>query len=178
MAVPTTYSWVNGAIPGSTLLNPGIRDVDNFLLAPPRCRAYRATAGAALTAGTNTLVNLDGENYDSSGTMHSLVSVQSRIVAPETGLYTITAQFSCAITSASLTADLRINAAGVGTGGTVIASDRVAFITGGSAVAKLYTDWPMTAGDHVEMFANLPNTLSPNTGVNQTYMLIRWVASS
>lgn len=172
MAIPTPYTWVDGTVPPAALLNAGHKDVLNFLLDPPRCRGYRATAGTPLPAGADTAVNLDGEDYDSTGGMHSLVSNLARIVAPEDGLYQVYAQIGVVQNVASsITCNIRRNGANV-------ASSRVPTINSVSVstVAGTFTEVEMSAGDYVEMFANLAATASPSTGSNITYMTARWAA--
>jgi hypothetical protein len=177
MTVPSPFTWVDGAHPGAASLNPGVRDVDAFLLDPPHARAYRATAGTALPAGTSTAVNLDGETYDSTGTMHSLTTNLSRITVPSDGLYTLYGQVAGVVASGTLLLSMRVNAAGVATGGNEAGVNRVAGSGAGiSTICQVTGDWAMFAGDHVELFATFPASTSPTPGAGATFMQARWVS--
>lgn len=177
MAIPTPYTWVDSTTPPAATLNAGHKTVMAFLLAPPRCKAFRSTAGTALTAGTSTAVNLDGEQYDSTGGMHSLVSNLSRIVAPEDGLYAVTAQFAVASQTSSIVLDIRLNAAGNPASGSSQAAQRFPHIASSTTFGAITVEVPMNANDYLELFANLSVTQSPTTGVQNTYMSIRWSSS-
>lgn len=175
MTVPGVYDWATGPPnPGATPLNAGIRDPLLYLLDPPHVRAYRATAGTALTAGVATVVNLDGEEYDSTGTMHNLVTNLGRLVAPYDGIYQVYAQIGAIQNTgaSSITLGIRLN------GVTSKADVRVPTITTSavSTVASVQGDVPMSAGDYVEMVATLAFTASPAVGTNITYMQGRWVS--
>lgn len=175
MAVPSSYTWVNGLVPGASVLNPGVRDVTEFLLSPPHAKAHRATAGIALTAGTSSVVNLDGETYDSTNTMHSVASNLSRVLAPEDGLYSVIAQLGLPSQTASIVLDLRVNAAGAAGGGTSVATARVPHPNAGTCFGQIVTEVPLSAGDYVELFVTPAVTASLAAGSQNTYMAVRWV---
>jgi hypothetical protein len=179
VTVPVPYDWTAVARPSATAnLNPGIRDVDAFLLSPPHARAYRATAGGALTGGVLTLVNLDGEQFDSTGTMHSLVTNLGRMTAPYPGIYWVNGAVGIAgqSTTGRLVLDIRQNAAGSPTGGaSVLTTGANDSPTGGTSsfvgVAGLVA---FNAGDYVEMFLTPATTASPNATPSQTYLELAW----
>ena len=172
MTVPAAYDWTSLPTPGATPLNAGVRDPINFLLDPPHVRAYRATAGSAIAANTPTVVNLDGESYDSTGTMHSLTSNLGRLVAPFDGMYQVYAQIGVVQNTGAGTVVLTIRQNGTTAQGDV----RVPTITSSavSTVASVLADVPMSAGDYVEMLTTLAFAATPAAGVNITYMQMRW----
>ena len=181
MTVPVPYTWVGGLYPSATAdLNPGVRDPLNFLLGPPRAKGYRATSGGALTGGTATLVNLDGELYDSTGSMHSLTSNIGRIVAPYPGLYFINASVGIAGQTAGqrIIIDVRLNAAGSASGGSSVltTSAPTAPSSGTSSLGSICGHYMLDAGDYVEMFLTPATTASPNPIPAQTFLEVIWRA--
>jgi hypothetical protein len=148
-----------GTAPGSTL-------------DPPRVRVYRATAGTALTAAAATPVNFDGEDWDSTGTMHS-ASFLSRLIAPIDGIYSVTAQFAAIqnTSSSSITIEVRKN-------GSIPVSDvrtPTYTLSAASTVSQVSTEVQLAATDYVELVATLAVTATPSVGTNLTYMQMRWM---
>lgn len=89
MAVPTAPDWSASELITEAKLD-SISTVLNFLLAPPRCYAYKTGSGA-IAAGTWNALNLDAEAYDSGG-LHDNTTNNSRVTATEAGLYCVFAQ--------------------------------------------------------------------------------------
>lgn len=66
------------------------------ILDPPRCQAYN-NANISIPNDDGQVVDLNDENYDSTTTMHSNVTLNSRVVIPVDGIYICT--FLCAFAS-------------------------------------------------------------------------------
>jgi hypothetical protein len=182
VGVPSPATWAAASIVDDADLNLEIRDSINFLLAPPRVSAYH-TAGTTLTDGVWTLLSLGGELYDTySVAGHDTVTNNSRVFARETGLYTIQCQIRTSDLSGTICQfQVRQNAAGSSTGGTRL------FLTsqngaGGGQVTELgrERDYPLTAGDYVELFILCDTGANPNAtmgaGADATYLQIRWAS--
>ena len=84
-AVPSSRTWVAGEIVTAAYMNNTIRDVENYLLAPPLFLG-RQTVAQTLTTGTFTAVTFDAEDVDSAGG-HSTSVNTSRYTAQYTGWY-------------------------------------------------------------------------------------------
>jgi hypothetical protein len=184
LPVPSPKTWAASELVDDLDLNAEVRDPLNFLLAPPRVYAYH-TAGTTLTNGVWTLISLGGELYDPySVTGHDNVTNNSRVFARETGIYTVHCQVSSSNTLGNTAFQLQVrqNAAG-----NVASGTRVLLTTqngaGGGLVTSIgrSTDFPLTAGDYVELFAyfdtgGTAGTLA--TGADRTYLSIRWSAKT
>jgi hypothetical protein len=81
--VPSSRTWVAGEVVTDAMLNQTVRDVENFLLAPPIFQG-RQTAAQSLTSGTYAALTLDAEDVDSAGG-HSIVTNTSRYAAVYAG---------------------------------------------------------------------------------------------
>lgn len=182
MAVPNPKTWLAAEFVDDAKLNLELRDSLNFLLNPPHCYGYRNAALSITTGGSEQLIGLDAEAYDwSVSAMHDLVTNNSRITIPETGLYTIFASATIAANATgrrSLT--VRKNAAGVAGAGTAV----FALNTGGSTgtfgtVVEGCKDYPLTAGDYIEMFMfqDSGGSLALTVGADlYTFLGVRWVS--
>ncbi len=162
-------------------LNREIRDLGNFLLAPPRVFAYH-TAGSTITNGAFLLISLGGELYDPYTVAgHDTSTNNSRIFARETGLYAIDCQVRTSDLAGTICQfQVRLNSAGSSTGGTRIflqSQDGA----GGGQVTQLgrSVHYPMTAGDYIEMFI-LTSTGGANAtlgaGADATFLSIIFAA--
>ncbi|HEY3141032.1 MAG TPA: hypothetical protein VGJ86_07870 [Acidimicrobiales bacterium] len=179
MAVPTPRTYVAAEFETATILNGDIRDTATFLLGPPHCYAYRATDVSIPTSGVWALASLTGELYDSTTTMHSTASNQSRIIAAETGLYTIKAHARFAANATGARGiNIRKNAAGDQTLGTDLfftfslpSSGNIGYVFGS-------VDVQLNATDYVEMFVNQSSGGALNLlgGVTESFMSARWVS--
>jgi hypothetical protein len=151
----------------------------NFLLAPPRCYAYKSADGS-LANTTWDAINLGVEAYDSHA-MHDTSVSNSRITAAESGLYNVTAHLTFATNSAGVRGlDIRKNANAVQTGGTDLA---LVIIAGnGTTEARLIAtvDVQLVAGDYCEVFAyqSSGGALNVLGGAANTFLSARWVAKT
>jgi hypothetical protein len=150
----------------------------NFLLAPPRCYAYK-TASGALADTTWDEINFGAEAYDSHAA-HDNVTNNSRLVAPESGLYTIKAHLTFATNANGIRGlDIRKNAAGVQTAGTDLAF--VVIAGNGTTQSRLIAsvDAQLTAGDYIEVFGYQGSGGALNVegnNIGDTWLSFRWVA--
>jgi hypothetical protein len=180
VTVPVPFDWTSVPIPSRTAdLNPGLRDVDAFILGRPHAKAYRSTAGTALTGGTASLVNLDGELFDSTNSMHSLTSNISRVSAPYPGIYWCNAAVGIAgqSTSGRVVLDVRLNALGSSSGGASVlttGANASAAGVGTTSFVNISGLVSMNAGDYVEMFCTPATTQAPNASAAQTFLELSW----
>lgn len=116
---------------------------------PPSCRAYRASAGSISNASW-TVVGLDGESWDSHS-MHDPATNNSRITAPVTGLYHISAGLIYASNGTNYRyIDVCKNAAGVFDSAKRLGFDVRLGSNDTSPQVSYYAS--LTAGDYIEMF--------------------------
>lgn len=83
--VPVTRTWVAGEVVLASHFNTNIRDVLNYLLAPPLLEV-EPTGSQSLTTSTWTALAMASEIVDTSG-MHSNVTNNSRATAVYPGYY-------------------------------------------------------------------------------------------
>lgn len=184
--VPVPFTWVAGSAPSAATLNgsTGPKGGLDFLLSPPRAFAYQST-GVSVGTGTSTeiVMTFDAESWDTDTTaMHSTSSNSSRVVAVTPGLYSVNFQVSFPANATGVRyVVLRKNANATSGGGSLVALARQqsASATGSSYVGSTI-DVSLAANDYLEVFAmqNSGGSLTTNTGVNATYLQMRWVASS
>ena len=181
MAVPSPQTWPAGSFVDDADLNREVRDAIDFLLAPPRCYAYKSGNGA-LATGTWDAINFDSEAYDSHNA-HDPTTNNSRISAPEAGLYTIAAavEFDANATG-SRRVQIRKNANATQTSGTLLRSVTVNAVAGAGnpTTIQITFDAQLSAADYVELFAQQTsggplNVLGTIAGL---YMSIRWCAKT
>jgi hypothetical protein len=179
MTVPTPRTRVAGAFETATLNNQDPRDVENFLLAPPRVYAYRSAA-LTLTSGVETLINLDAELYDLySPAAHDTGTNPSRLIFAEAGIYTVTAALRYgggAGTERGLF--IRKNAAGSPSGGTEVIRRTIASAGSGTTTQVGVTlDISGNANDYIELFGVADATLAMSVAnAGACFMQHRWVA--
>jgi hypothetical protein len=177
LAIPSVRDWSATETITEAKLDE-ISTALNFLLAPPRCYAYK-TASGALASATWDEINFGAEAYDSHAA-HDNSTNNSRLVAPESGLYTIKAHLTFATDSAGIRGlDIRKNAAGVQTAGTDL--DFRILPGNGTTQTRIgaSVDAQLTAGDYVEVFAyqNTGGALNvEGNNIADTYLSFRWTA--
>jgi hypothetical protein len=178
LAVPVPRTWVASETIDASKLNNG-RDALNFLLEPPRCYAYK-TADGALATSTWDAINFGAEAYDSHSA-HDNSTNNSRLVAPESGLYDLRAHGAWATNSTGIRGlNIRKNANAVQTGGTDLVM--VVIAGNGTTEARLIAsvDVQLVAGDYVELFAYQSSGGSLNVlgGIANTFLSMRFVAKT
>ena len=157
--IPTPPTIVAGTSVGLAAQLNTMRDCVNFWANTPKCYAYQ-TAGVTLANGTVTVLPLQAELYDivqaGDSPSHDNTTSNTRLVARTAGKYTISGTVSFA---SNATGDrgayVRLNAAGVATGGTLLSTSRSAATAAGSlSVANLPTiERDLAVGDYIELFA-------------------------
>jgi hypothetical protein len=184
MAVPVPRTWVASETVTATIMNGinGVRDAHNFLLAPPRVSVYKS-ANQTLTDATYAVVSFNTELYDPYSTAaHDNATNNSRLIAAETGLYSVNLNLVFAANATSTRRwELRSNAAGSQASGSLVASDIRNAETGGVIGTRMdrTLDVPLTAGDYLEIFARQDSGGSlALVGGNSadTYFQMRWWA--
>ena len=179
MTVPSPITWTAALLVDEGDLNLDIRDSINFLLSPPRCSVHKSSDGslADLTWG---VIGFDTELYDPyTPAAHDNASNNSRLVAAETGLYTIFAKLRFgAISTGAMDLDVRKNAAGSQSGGTRLQLVTVGATTGGDEYPNMTFDAQLNANDYIEMFGRQSSgsTKSVVSGVGTTVFQFRWVS--
>jgi hypothetical protein len=150
LAVPVAPDWGASETITEAKLD-SISTVLNFLLAPPCCYAYK-TANGSLAHATWDALSLNAEAYDSGG-IHDNASNNSRLVAPESGLYEVKGNITFDINTNGIRGiNIRKNAASVQTAGTsliMLTPD-----ANGTSETRVFAsvDHQMTAGDYLETF--------------------------
>ena len=178
MAVPSAPDWAASETITEAKLD-SISTVLNYLLSPPRAYAYKSADGALATS-TWDVISLGVEAYDSHSA-HSTTTNDSRLVAPESGLYTIKAHSAFDINASGIRGlNIRKNAAGVQTGGT----DLVMVIIAGNGTTQARpiaaVDAQLVAGDYIELFCyqSSGGPLNILGGIANTFLQFRWAAKT
>jgi hypothetical protein len=180
LAIPTVRDWGSEFITEAKL--DEISAALNYLLAPPRCFAYRSTT-MTLSQATWEVVNLNAEQYD-SGAMHDNATNNTRVTATETGIYVAkcSVRFETGTASTYRGVQVRKNAAGSDLSGTRIAIKLEPALGGGEpSIFGFSVDVPMTAGDYLELFARQATgsgTLDIGGGAEYTYLSVRWITKT
>jgi hypothetical protein len=150
VAVPSPMTWTAALVTVANL-NTEIRDTANFLLNPPRCYAYRSTDKS--TANGDTVpYDMNLEAYDSHGA-HSNVTNNSRLTAPEAGLYSVKCQAKWAANATgSRRLQVRKNADGDPLSGSLVFDTANLPSSGNIGFAEGSVDVQLVAGDRLELF--------------------------
>jgi hypothetical protein len=176
LAIPTVRDWTATEVVTEAKLDE-ISTALNFLLAPPRVYAYKSADGALANAAWGAL-NFNAESYDSHAA-HDNTTNNTRLVAPEAGLYTVKAhtRFAAHATGAR-GINIRKNANAVQTAGTDVfftfslpSSGNVGYVFGS-------VDVQLGAGDYLESFAyqSSGGALNVLGGITETFMSFIWKA--
>jgi hypothetical protein len=178
MAVPVPRTWVASEFETATIFNGDHRDSLNFLLAPPRCHAYRSAAGSHVLNGNWDVVALDGELYDPYATpAHDNATNNSRLVAAETGLYKgVAAVGFVANATGHRGIKIRKNAAGSDASGTEVTSTlTAAFATFGWQFTMPF-QVQLNANDYIELFAyqSSGGNLGYLENASRLYLMFKW----
>lgn len=177
MAVPVPRTYVASEFVTSTILNGDIRDVHNYLLEPPRCFAYR-NADKSTSNGVMTPYDMDLELYDSH-TAHSTVTNNSRLIAPDPGIYgaKFQAKWAANVTG-SRQVQIRKNAAGNPASGTLVFETADEPSAGNIGFVNGTVDVQLSASDYIEMFTSQSSGGALNVlgGSGESYLSFMWMA--
>jgi hypothetical protein len=174
--VPTPFSATAGDKLSAATWNSGVRDPLNFLLSPPRVRAYD-NAGVSCVTNTETLLALNAETYDTDS-MHDPVTLNSRITFNTSGLYQVNGMVqwqSGTFTGSNV--HCRLNSAESPAGGTQI---RNWIYTTARVPVFGFTKF-FTAGQYIQFWVlqiTGGGTISTTLGEYGTFVEARWVATS
>lgn len=181
--IPAYPDFANGEIVTDTKLDT-IKAAGDFWASPPRCSAY-LSAAQTLTTAVAAAIGFGAETYDivqaGDSPMHDNATNNSRIVARTTGKYMISGQVEFASNSTGVrSVVVRLNAAGVSTGGTLILQSVQGAVTANATtVAFGPIEVALTAGDHIEVFGYQTSggNLALNAGSAQTFLRVALSAS-
>lgn len=159
-------------------IDPGSSGLPEFTA--PQAKAWNSTL-VSMANTTTTVIPLQTELWDSTGTMHDSVTNTSRLVAPIDGRYLILANLGFAQNAAGRRiCQIRLNANGSGVAGTIISEENHAASPLGSTVIGTKFEYDLLAGDYVEMFGNQTSggALDSADLIYQTWMSMRWMSDS
>lgn len=174
-AVPVTRTFVAGEVVLDTHFNTNIRDVLNFLLAPPIFKG-RQTVAQTLTTAVDGPITLDAEDVDSAGG-HSTVTNTSRYTAVYAGWYFLGGGVGFATSATGLRlCRWRVN-------GTLINDSDTMWPGIGTASARYPARGTMVflnVGDYVEIVGQQTsggNLLTVVTANEQSSVSLKWISN-
>lgn len=170
--VPVTRTWVAGEVVTAAHFNTNIRDVLQYLLAPPTFRG-RQTSAQTLTTSTLTAILLDTEDVDSAGG-HSTVTNTSRYTAVYPGWYS----YGGSVAFATDNVGNRLTEAAKN--GTAVNGSRrsQAAISANATCVDIHPDVQfLNVGDYLEPFGFHSKGSNLNTAVaaqEQSSFIVKW----
>ena len=177
MAIPDPGTWAAGLVTTS-MMNTRLRDVENWLLNPPHVHCFRTATKTGTANNTFVLYDMDTELYDwSVSAMHDNSTNNSRLVAPEAGVYYISAHIRYAAAAGGARGVLiRKNAAGNPVSGTALIERYELPSSGNTGYVHWSGDFLMSANDYIEMWTqqNSGAGLDVLPGVHVTYLSMIW----
>lgn len=180
MAVPVEDTLAVGGKITAAWANADVRDAIDFLLDPPRVKAYQGTTPTtAATSGTAQLILWDTEQYDTDS-MHSTSVNTSRLTIVTGGMYDIKTSLYCVANATGWRQiEVRKNSGGSAVGGTQLAQFRAATSPTSSAWVGGDLDEPLVAGDYIECFFTQTSggSLASVVGQSFSWFSARWVAA-
>ena len=179
--IPTIATIGSGALVTSAYLN-SVKAASDFWTLTPRAYVYQsAVTSIASSAATWTLLTFGAEVFDivqsGDSPMHDNTTNPSRVYIRTTGKYEINGQVQIVLNSAGYRAvQVRLNAAGSGSGGTQLAINTVDASSNALVSLPIPTvEYSLTAGDYVEMFAqqNSGGALNTIVGSGVTFLRVK-----
>ena len=159
-----------------------MKDVADFWALTPRAYVYQSSVtSVANSAASWTLLPMQAEVFDivqsGDSPMHDTTTDPSRVYIRTTGKYEINGQVQIVLNSVGYrSAQVRLNAAGSGTGGTQLALN----VVDASSAALVSLPIPtvevsLTEGDYVEAFAqqNSGGALNTVVGVGVSFLRVK-----
>ena len=183
--IPTIATISSGAVVTAAYLN-SVKAASDFWALTPRCSVY---ANAALSvpngAATWTVVPFAAETFDivqsGDSPSHDNTTNNSRVYFRTPGKYEINGQPQIALNSVGYrSVQVRLNAAGSGTGGTQLAVNTVDASSAALVSLPIPTvEYDVAAGDYVEMFVqqNSGGALNTIAGQGITFLRIKLVGT-
>lgn len=179
--IPTISTFTAGAVLTATQLNT-MKAASDFWALTPRAYVYQsAVTSIANSAASWTLLPMQAEVFDivqsGDSPMHDTTTDPSRIYIRTAGKYEINGQVQIVLNSAGYrAAQVRLNAAGSGSGGTQLALN----VVDASSAALVSLPIPtvevaLSAGDYVELFAqqNSGSALNTIVGAGVTFLRVK-----
>lgn len=170
-SVPTPRTFVASEVETAAFMN-SLGSVLNFLLNPPRAKAYNSV-GLSLANATFTAVPMDTEVYDTDG-IHSTSSNTDRFTIQTPGLYHCvgTVNFGSNATGGRL---VRLTKNGV-----QVNADEAGPASGVGTELTCSADVQCAAGDYIQVQAYQSSgaALSTGSGDGSVFCTVRWTAAS
>ena len=179
--IPTIATAVAGTVATAAYMN-SVKAASDFWALTPRAYVYQSSVtSVANSAATWTLLPWQAEVFDivqsGDSPMHDTTTDPSRVYIRTTGKYEINGQVQIVLNSVGYrAAQVRLNAAGSGSGGTQLALN----VVDASSAALVSLPIPtvevsLTEGDYVEAFAqqNSGGALNTVVGVGVSFLRVK-----
>ena len=177
--IPTIATATAGTVGTAAYMN-SIKAASDFWALTPRAYVYQSSVTSiANSAASWTLLPMQAEVFDivqsGDSPMHDTATDPSRVYIRTTGKYEINGQVQIVLNSVGYrAAQVRLNAAGSGSGGTQLALN----VVDASSAALVSLPIPtvevaLTAGDYVEAFAQQNSGGALNTIVGSGVSFLR-----
>ena len=183
--IPTIATATAGTVATAAYMN-SIKAANDFWALTPRAYVYQSSVtSVANSAATWTLLPFQAEVFDivqsGDSPMHDTTTDPSRVYIRTTGKYEINGQVQIVLNSVGYrAAQVRLNAAGSGSGGTQLALN----VVDASSAALVSLPIPtvevsLTEGDYVEAFAqqNSGGALNTIVGAGVTFLRVKLTGS-
>ena len=179
--IPTIATATAGTVATAAYMN-SIKAANDFWALTPRAYVYQSSVtSVANSAASWTLLPMQAEVFDivqsGDSPMHDTTTDPSRVYIRTTGKYEINGQVQIVLNSVGYrSAQVRLNAAGSGTGGTQLAINTVDASSAALVSLPIPTvEYSLTAGDYVEMFAqqNSGGALNTVVGSGVTFLRVK-----
>ena len=183
--IPTIATATAGTVATAAYMN-SIKAANDFWALTPRAYVYQSSVtSVANSAASWTLLPMQAEVFDivqsGDSPMHDTTTDPSRIYIRTTGKYEINGQVQIVLNSVGYrAAQVRLNAAGSGSGGTQLALN----VVDASSAALVSLPIPtvevsLTEGDYVEAFAqqNSGGALNTIVGAGVTFLRVKLTGS-
>ena len=183
--IPTIASFVAGTELTAADLN-AVKDAVDFWAQTPRCSVYaNAATSVSNSASAWTVVAFAAETFDivqsGDSPSHDNATNNSRIYIRTSGKYEVAGQLQFVLNATGYRAvQVRLNAAGSGTGGTQLAYNALdGSSTSVVSVAVPSVEYALTAGDYIEMFGqqNSGGALNTVAGQGVSFLRVKLVGS-
>lgn len=179
--IPTIATAIAGTVATAAYLN-SVKAANDFWALTPRAYVYQSSVtSVANSAASWTLLPMQAEVFDivqsGDSPMHDTTTDPSRVYIRTTGKYEINGQVQIVLNSVGYrSAQVRLNAAGSGSGGTQLALN----VVDASSAALVSLPIPtvevaLSAGDYVELFAqqNSGGALNTIVGAGVTFLRVK-----
>ena len=177
--IPTIATAVAGTVATAAYMN-SIKAANDFWALTPRAYVYQSSVtSVANSAATWTLLPMQAEVFDivqsGDSPMHDTTTDPSRVYIRTTGKYEINGQVQIVTNATGYRAvSVRLNAAGSGSGGTLLAQTNVdASSTTVVSVPLPAIEVDLSVGDYIEAFGQQNSGGALNTVVGSGISFLR-----